>query len=82
MSALSLVLTFECDRWRARGDGVDVVHHELRGLENLLEARLADDTPVDVHFAFDMAALPRWLHQYQAHYLNYTLHVPQRGAYA
>ena len=29
---------------------------------------------------FDMASLPRWLHQYHGHYCNYTLHVPPRGA--
>ena len=81
MSALSLVLSFERDRWRAHGGGVDVAHTELRGLESLLEARLAGDIPVDVHFVFDMAALPRWLHQYQSHYFNYTLHVPRRSGY-
>jgi hypothetical protein len=82
MSALSLVLTFERGRWRARGSGVDVVHPELRGLEDEIEERLGREAPVDVHFEFDMAALPRWLHQYQTHYLNYTLRVPRRGARA
>ena len=82
MSALTLVLTFERDRWHACGDGVDVVHRELRGLETLIEARLAGELPVYVHLAFDMAALPRWLHQYHGHYCNYTLHVPPRGARA
>jgi hypothetical protein len=75
-----MVLSFEHDRWRASGDGVDVVHRELRGLEALLEARLAGSGPRDVELAFDMAALPRWLHQYHAHYCNYTLHVPGTGA--
>lgn len=80
MSALSLVLTFERDRWRAHGAGVDVTHSELRGLESLLEARLGGEAAVDVQLRFDMTALPRWLHQYQSHYLNYTLHVPRRSA--
>jgi hypothetical protein len=82
MSALTLKLTFERGRWQACGDGVDVVHRELRGLETLIEARLAGEAPVDVHLAFDMAALPRWLHQYHGHYCNYTLHVLPRGARA
>jgi hypothetical protein len=82
MSALTLVLTFERGRWRAHGSGVDVAHPELRGLEAEIEARLGRETPLEVHLTFDMAALPRWLHQYQTHYLNYTLHVPRRGAYA
>ena len=79
MSARELVLLFERNRWRAYGDGVDVAHRHLRGLETLIEERLASEAPVDVHLKFDMAALPRWLHQYQGHYCNYTLHVPLRS---
>ena len=75
MRRRELVLSFERDRWRAAGAGVDVVHRELRGLEALLEAQLAGEAPIDVHLKFDMASMPRWLHQYQGHYCNYTLHV-------
>lgn len=75
MSLRELVLSFERDRWRAAGEGVDVVHHDLRGLETLLEAQLAGEAPIDVHLKFDMTSLPRWLHQYQGHYCNYTLHL-------
>jgi hypothetical protein len=82
MSALTLVLTFERDRWHACGGGLDVAHRELRGLETLLEARLAADAPVVVHLEFDMASVPRWLHQYQGHYCNYTLHVARHGTEA
>lgn len=82
MSAVTLVLTFERGRWRAHGDGVDVAHRELRGLEAEIESHVGREAPVDVHLTFDMAALPRWLHQYQTHYLNYTLHVPPRSARA
>jgi len=82
MSALTLVLTFERDRWHASGDGVDVVHRELGGLERLLEARLASEAPLDVRLTFDMACVPRWLHQYHGHYCNYTLHVPRQGVRA
>lgn len=82
MSDLKLVLSFENGRWRARGAGIDVAHAELRGLEALLEAELAGAKPVDVELAFDMDGLPRWLHQYHAHYVNYTLRVPERRARA
>ena len=82
MSAHELVLSFDGDRWRACGSGIDVTHSELQGLETLLEARVAGDAPVEVHLRFDMAGLPRWLHQYQAHYCNYTLRVPRRGVSA
>ena len=79
MSGLTLVLSFERDRWRACGGGIDLAHRGLRALEALIEARLATEAPVDVHLEFDMGALPRWLHQYHAHYCNYTLHVPARS---
>jgi hypothetical protein len=80
MSVRALVLTFERDRWCVRGDGIDLKHRELRGLEELIEAQLAGEAPVNVELNFDMAALPRWLHQYHGHYCNYTLRVPRRGA--
>jgi hypothetical protein len=79
VSARELVLSFERDRWRACGDGVDLAHRRLRGLETLIEARLAGEAPLDVHLTFDMASLPRWLHQYHGHYCNYTLRV-RRGS--
>jgi hypothetical protein len=82
MSMRELELTFERDCWRAHGEGVDVVHRELRGLETLIEAGLANEAPVDVLLKFDMSALPRWLHQYQGHYCNYTLRVARRSARA
>jgi len=79
VSARELVLSFERDRWRASGEGVDVAHRELRGLETLIEARLGGEAPLDVHLLFDMDALPRWLQQYHGHYCNYTLHLPRRN---
>jgi hypothetical protein len=75
-----VVLTYEPHVWRARGAGIDVVHADLHGLEALIKARLAGESPVDVRLKFDMTALPRGLHQYHAHYSNYTLHVPGRGS--
>ena len=79
MTLQDLVLTYEQGRWRARGGGIDVVHEELRGLEALIEARVASDAaPVEVRLEFDANALPRWLLQYHGHYCNYTLLVPPR----
>jgi hypothetical protein len=80
MSVRELVLSFERDRWRACGEGIDLEHRELRGLEDLIEERLAGEAPISVELKFDVAALPRWLHQYHGHYCNYTLRVPRRGA--
>jgi hypothetical protein len=81
MTPRELTLTYERDCWHARGSGIDVAHHDLRGLEALIEAEVADGSaPVDVNLTFDTATLPRWLLQYHGHYCNYTLHVPRRGA--
>jgi hypothetical protein len=83
MSVRALVLSYEGNRWHARGDGLDLEHRELKGLEALIGAHLAGDAaPVEVRLEFDMAALPRWLHQYHGHYCNYTLHVRPRSARA
>jgi hypothetical protein len=80
MSVRELVLSYEERRWHARGDGVELTHNELRGLEALIGARLANAAaPIEVRLKFDMTALPRWLHQYHGHYCNYTLHVPPCG---
>jgi len=76
-----LVLTFERDRWHARGAGIDVAHRELRGLEELIEAQVgAGGSVVEVSLKFDTTGLPSWLRQYHGHYCNYTLYVPRRGA--
>lgn len=81
MSARELVLSYEQNRWRACGAGVDVTHAELAGLEALISAELATEhDAIDVHVRFDMAVLPRWLHQYHDHYLNYVLHLPPQRA--
>jgi hypothetical protein len=79
MRARELVLSYEGRQWRARGDGLDLTHVELRALEALIGTQVASDAaPVEVRLEFDMSALPRWLHQYHGHYCNYTLRVPAR----
>jgi hypothetical protein len=80
MTQVDVDLSYDRDRWRACGAGIEVVHAELRGIETLLAARLANErAPLDVQLRFDTAALPRWLLQYHGHYCNYVLHVPPRG---
>ena len=83
MTRRELVLSYERNRWRATAPGLEIVHAELRGLEAIIEAQLADEgAPVAVELKFDDVALPRWLRQYHGHYCNYTLHVPARRARA
>ena len=79
MTTVDVELRYERDRWRACGAGIDVTHIELRGLEELIAARLADRKPLDVRLRFDAGAQPRWLSQYHGHYRSYVLHVPPRA---
>lgn len=79
MTHRELVLSYDRDGWRATAPGLEIVHAELRGLEALIEARLADErAPLAVELKFDDASLPRWLRQYHGHYCNYTLVVAPR----
>jgi uncharacterized protein DUF5395 len=70
-----VVLSYENERWRARGDGIDLVHSELTHLDALIVAAFVERRSTLVHVRFDLAVLPTWLRQYQAHYCNYVLHV-------
>jgi hypothetical protein len=70
-----VVLSYENERWRARGDGIDLVHSELTQLDALIAAAFAERGSTLVRVRFDLAALPTWLRQYQAHYCNYVLRV-------
>lgn len=75
-----VVLSYADDRWRARGDGVDLEHRELRDLDALIERAYADRRRTTrVYVRFDLGTLPVWVRQYQAHYFNYVLCVAPRG---
>ena len=80
MSTHEVVITYEDGAWHARGAGIDVAHADLRELDALVTAGLAGETPVDVRLSVDTTSLPQQLHQYQAHYANYTLRVPARDS--
>jgi hypothetical protein len=75
-----LVLSYGNGRWRASGEGLTAEHSELQGLERELAGLLAARGATRAHLRFDLDGLPHWLRQYHAHYCNYVLHVPPRGA--
>jgi Family of unknown function (DUF5395) len=77
-----VVLSYADDRWRARGDGVDLAHADLPNLDALIARAFAERAPVCVHVRFDLAGLPTWLRQYQAHYCNYVLRVARQSEHA
>jgi hypothetical protein len=68
-----MLLSFANGRWRAVGLGVDLEHTDLRSLESLIEARLADSGAAWVAVRFDVSSLPDWMRQHQSHYFNYRL---------
>ncbi|MBN1240237.1 MAG: DUF5395 family protein [Gammaproteobacteria bacterium] len=75
LAPVELTLHHEAGRWRAVGDGIDVAHADLAGLDRLIgeAVRRRNDPPRRVHVRFDVDRLPAWMRQYQAHYFNYVL---------
>jgi hypothetical protein len=74
-----VVLSYENERWRARGAGLDLTHSELADLDALVAGAFQGHGPTRVHMRFDVAGLPVWLRQYHAHYCNYVLRVAPRS---
>jgi hypothetical protein len=68
-----LSLSWANGLWRARGEGLDLEHAELRGIEALVEQRLAGADARAVAMRFDFASFPAWMRQHQSHYFTYTL---------
>ena len=74
-----VVLSYDRDRWRAQGDGLQLEHRELRDLDALIGHHFQNHpVPMQVQVRFDLSQLPIWLRQYQTHYFNYVLNVPQK----
>jgi hypothetical protein len=79
---LELVLSHDARNWHAEGAQLSLSAPSLTELEALIAAaarsRLGADRPQRVALRFDLARIPAWLRQYQAHYFNYTLLVEGR----
>jgi len=43
-----------------------------------IDSRFTNNESIDVILRFDMNNFPKWLHQYQSHYFNYTFTVNKR----
>lgn len=75
--SVEVTLRHEHGRWRAIGDGIDVAHADLAGLDRLIEDAVVaagkSPAPHRVHVRFDIDRLPVWMRQYHAHYFNYVL---------
>jgi len=78
---LELTLTHDGLCWLTDGMDSQLYGKELHHLEDEIgnairtDPRFAHHKSIDVKLLFDMNNLPRWLHQYQSHYFNYTFAV-------
>ncbi len=75
---LELTLSHDGVSWITDGLNSRLSGSDLHRLEdNIINAvnidpRFTGNESIDVTLRFDMDNFPRWLHQYQSHYFNYT----------
>jgi hypothetical protein len=81
---LELTLSHDGYAWITDGLKNKLCGKDLHRLEdNIINAinidsRFTNNESIDVTLRFDMNNFPRWLHQYQSHYFNYTFTVNKR----
>jgi len=81
---IELALSHNGKFWFANGCIVELYGKDLKILENKISAaiqnnpRFDDNESVKVQLRFDMDVIPLWLHQYHAHYFNYSFTVSNR----
>ena len=78
---LELALSHNGVSWCTDGFYTKFYGRNLETIEGQISAailndpRFHDNESVKVKLRFDIDVLPKWLHQYQAHYFNYTFTV-------
>jgi len=81
---LALTLSHDGYSWITDGLNSQLEGENLHRLEDNItnainiDPRFTNNESIDVTLRFDMNNLPRWLHQYQSHYFNYTFTVNKR----
>ncbi len=81
---LELTLSHDGYSWITDGLNSQLSGKDLHLLEdNIINAinidsRFNNNESIDVILRFDMNNFPKWLHQYQSHYFNYTFTVNKR----
>jgi len=81
---LELTLSHDGYSWITDGLNSQLEGENLHRLEDNItnainiDPRFTNNESIDVTLRFDMNNLPRWLHQYQSHYFNYTFTVNKR----
>ena len=79
---IQLSLYHDGQTWGVYGLNTQIYDKELGNLEKKIINEVTDNSrndTVKVTLLFDMDSLPRWLHQYQAHYFNYSFTVTGQG---
>jgi len=81
---LELTLSHDGYSWITDGLNNQLSGKDLHRLEDKIcnainvDPRFIENESIDVTLRFDMNNFPRWLHQYQSHYFNYTFTVNKR----
>ena len=74
---IELFLTYNGECWFTGGLDNRFYGKDLETIEDQISVAIHsdpqfDDKLVNVQLHFDMDIIPKWLHQYQSHYFNYT----------
>jgi hypothetical protein len=78
---IELIVTHDGKNWIARNDVLYAEAPTLEKLDNELKKLLKEEgyleqgKKLDIFMAFDNSAIPRWMHQYSAHYFNRIIQV-------
>lgn len=78
---LELTLSHDGNSWLTDDMHSQLTGQDLHRLEDKIinainiDSRFINNESIDVILRFDMNNIPRWLHQYQSHYFNYTFTV-------
>lgn len=81
---LELTLSYNGYSWITDGlngqlSGKDLHHLEDEIINAInIDSQFTNNESIDVILRFDMNNFPKWLHQYQSHYFNYTFTVNKR----
>ncbi len=82
---LELTLSHDGYNWITDGLNKRLSGSDLHRLEDSIinainiDPRFTNNESIDVTLRFDMNNFPRWLHQYQSHYFNYTFNINKKN---
>ncbi|HIF50506.1 MAG TPA: hypothetical protein EYQ42_03065 [Thiotrichaceae bacterium] len=78
---IEYILSHDGQDWFIEGFNTRFHGENLKTIEDQISTAIQydhefdNDASIEVQLRFDMDIIPRWLHQYQAHYFNYSFTV-------